>query len=307
MFLVPYPTFSSNPDPWQELKRLVLDSVTSANSRRSYEHGLTNYLEWWQAQGCPAFNKATIASYRSSLEAGGLAPATINVRMSAIRKLAVEAADNGLLAPEIASGIARARGVKQRGTRTGNWLTLAQAQELLRCPNMTSMKGIRDRAILALLLGCALRRSELAALTFEHVQQRDGRWAIVDMIGKGGRIRTVPVPAWVKVSIDEWSAISRILSGPVFRSVLKGSRVGRPLSEKTVWRVLLEYSKIAGLHPIAPHDLRRICAKLCRAAGGDLEQIQFLLGHASIQTTERYLGTEQDLAHAPNDRIRLKL
>ena len=227
--------------------------------------------------------------------------------MSAIRKLAIEAADNGLIPHEIANSIARARGVKQRGVRTGNWLTLSQAQELLRCPDLASLKGVRDRAILALLLGCALRRSELAALRFEHLQQRDGRWAIVDIIGKGGRVRTVPVPAWVKVAIDQWTTASGIGAGPVFRSVLKGGRLGSSLNEKTVWRVLLEYSTSAGLQPIAPHDLRRTCAKLCRAAGGDLEQIQFLLGHASIQTTERYLGTEQDLAHAPNDRIRLKL
>ena len=63
----------------------------------------------------------------------------------------------------------------------------------------------------------------------------------------------------------------------------------------------------AGVPGIAPHDLRRTCAKLCRAAGGELEQNQLLLGHASVQTTERYLGTKQDLVHAPNDGIKLRV
>jgi integrase/recombinase XerD len=66
-------------------------------------------------------------------------------------------------------------------------------------------------------------------------------------------------------------------------------------------------TKAAGVAGIAPHDLRSICAKLCRAAGGELEQIQLLLGHASVQTIERYLGTKQDLVHAPNDAIRLRV
>jgi integrase len=79
------------------------------------------------------------------------------------------------------------------------------------------------------------------------------------------------------------------------------------MSEKVVWQMLKSYVVAAGIPDIAPHDMRRTCAKLCRAAGGELEQIQLLLGHSSVQTTERYLGTKQDLAHAPNDAIKLKL
>jgi integrase len=229
------------------------------------------------------------------------------VRLSAIRKLAAEAADNGLVTPEIANGIARLHGIKSQGIRTGNWLTLAQAQELLRKPNPATLKGKRDKAILALLLGCALRRSEISALRVEDVQQRDGRWVIVDLVGKGRRIRTVPVPTWVKVAVEDWKAAGELNSGPLFRSVPKSNRLGTPLREKAIWRILRQYARDFALGQLAPHDLRRTCAKLCRAAGAELEQIQFLLGHASIQTTERYLGTEQDLTNAPNDRIRLKV
>lgn len=79
------------------------------------------------------------------------------------------------------------------------------------------------------------------------------------------------------------------------------------MSEKVVWQLLQPYAATAGVSGIAPHDLRRSCAKMCRAAGGELEQIQLLLGHSSVQTTERYLGTKQDLVHAPNDGIRLRI
>jgi integrase len=112
--------------------------------------------------------------------------------------------DNGLLAPEPANGITRVKGVASKGVRLGNWLTARQAQALLDAPDATTNKGLRDRAILAVLLGCRLRRSEVAALTFKHIQQRDGRWCIADLVGKHGRVRTVPT--WVKVAIDAWAA-----------------------------------------------------------------------------------------------------
>jgi integrase len=169
-------------------------------------------------------------------------------------------------------------------------------------------RGCRDRAILAVLLGCGLRRSEVAALTFKHIQQRDGRWCIVDLVGKHGRVRTIPMPTWVKVAIDAWAKLVGIADGPVFRSVNRGGKVWESaLSEKVIWQLIRPYAEAVGVAGIAPHDCRRTCAKSCRAAGGELEQIRMLLGHASVQTTERYLGTKQDLVHEPNDGIKPKL
>jgi site-specific recombinase XerD len=293
---------------WRRLKSLVLDSVSSPITRRVYNLGLDEFFAWFSQEPRPGFNKATVAAWRVALEARGLGAVSINVRITAVRKLAVEAADNGLLAPEIANGITRVKGVASKGVRLGNWLTVRQAQTLLNAPDTMTPKGLRDRAILAVLLGCGLRRSEVASLTMGHVQQRDGRWCIVDLLGKHGRIRTVPMPTWVKVAIDAWTSVASVTDGHVFRAV---NRVGQVqsvvLSEKVVWQLLQGYTAAAGVPGIAPHDLRRTCAKLCRAAGGELEQIQLLLGHASVQTTERYLGTRQDLVHAPNDGIKLRV
>jgi len=160
-----------------------------------------------------------VCAWRVALEARGLGAVSINVRITAVRKLAVEAADNGLLAPELANGITRVKGVASKGVRLGNWLTVRQAQTLLNAPDATTTKGLRDRAILAVLLGCGLRRSEVAALTVPHVQQRDGRWCIIDLVGKHGRVRTVPMPTWVKVAIDAWTSAAGIADGYVFRPV----------------------------------------------------------------------------------------
>jgi site-specific recombinase XerD len=268
---------------------------------------LDEFLAWFQQAPRPGFTKATVSAWRVSLEARGLGSSSIIIRMSAIRKLAAEAADNGLLAPELAAGIVRVKSAKTQGIRTGNWLSLRQAQALLSAPDVTTVKGLRDRAILAVLLGCGLRRSEVAALTFAHVQQRDGRWCIVDLVGKHGRVRTAPMPNWVKVAIDAWT-MGVLADGRVFRPVNRADRAnGEILSEKVVWQLIKPYAETAGVPGIAPHDLRRTCAKLCRAGGGELEQIQMLLGHASVQTTERYLGTKQDLVHAPNDVIKLRV
>ncbi len=293
---------------WRRLKALVLDSVSSPITKRVYNLGLNEFFEWYGREPRPSFTKATVSAWRVALEARGLGAVSINVRITAVRKLAVEAADNGLLAPELASGITRVKGVASKGVRLGNWLSVKQAQTLLNTPDASTTKGLRDRAILAVLLGCGLRRSEVAALTFGHVQQRDGRWCIVDLRGKDGRVRTVPMPTWVKVAIDAWATAAKATDGPVFRPVTRGGQVqAAALSEKVVWQLLRRYAVAAAVPGIAPHDLRRSCAKMCRAAGGELEQIQLLLGHASVQTTERYLGTRQNLVDAPNDAIKLRV
>ena len=153
--------------------------------------------------------------YRERLASIARRPRVVihHYRMSAIRKLAAEATDNGLLAPELAAGISRVKNAKTQGIRVGNWLSLWQAQALLSAPDITTHRGLRDRAILAVLLGCGLRRSEVAALTFNHLQQRDGRWCIVDLVGKHGRVRTAPVPTWVRVAIDAWVSPAGMLDG----------------------------------------------------------------------------------------------
>src|SRR5262249_32648650 len=129
-------------------------------------------------------------------------------------------------------------------------------------------------------------------------------WVIADLIGKAGHIRTVPVPAWVKVRVDEWTTAARLQQGTLFRAINKAGRVwGTGMTPKVVWDLVRTAARRANIERLAPHDLRRTCARLCYVAGGELEQIRFLSGHVSIQTTERYLGCHQKLRLAVNDRL----
>jgi len=292
---------------FQTVISLALDGLTSDHSRRAYEKALTNFLAWYTAEGKPGLSKATVQRYKTVLQESGLSPSTINQRMSAIRKLVQEAADNGMVDQTIANGVARVKGVKSAGVRAGNWLTKAQAQKMIEAPDVTTLKGLRDRAILGVLLGAGLRRSEIAALTFDHIQERDGRWVIVDLVGKGKRVRSVPIPSWTKAAIDEWAKAASIRTGCIFRAMHKGGYLdGETMTPQGVHDLVAHYSKALGL-TVAAHDLRRSYAKLAYKGGSGLDQIQLSLGHASIKTTEGYLGVEQDLTDAPCDRLGLRL
>jgi len=221
-----------------------------------------------------------------------------------VRRLAYEASDTGLLSPELAAGIRRVKGAKRLGVRIGNWLTIDQSRTLLQKPAVETLRGKRDRAIVALLLGCGLRRAELVGLGIEDLQIREEHWVIADLIGKGKHIRTVPVPTWAKRVVDEWTEAAGISKGRIFLRVNRfGETWGESVTPKAIWHVVRAAAQRAGIQNLAPHDLRRTCARLCHMAGGELEQIQFLLGHASVQTTERYLGCKQKLRDAVNDKI----
>lgn len=261
-------------------------------------------MDWYCSEPRLSFCKTVVVRYRMHLETRHLAPGTINLRLRAVRRLAYEASDCGLLSAELAAGIRRVKGVKKLGVRLGNWLTAEQAHSLWQAPDRERLKGKRDRAMLALLLACGLRRHELAELTFCHLQQRECHWAILDLSGKAGHVRTIPVPDWVHGLLNEWTRAAGIEAGRLFRRVSSAGRAwGEDVTEKLVWHVVKEFAAKIGVSKLAPHDLRQTCARLCRAAGGELEQIQFLLGHVSVQTTERCLGCTQRIALAVNDRI----
>ena len=275
----------------EHVKSAVLVSLRSPESQRSYRRSIEDFVCWYCSEPRLSFSKTVVTRYRIHLEGRLLAPGTINVRLAAVRRLAYEAADTGLLSPDLAAGIRRVKGAKKLGMRLGNWLTVEEARSLWQLPHIHTAKGKRDRAILAVLLGCGLRRKELIDLTLEHIQRREDHWAIVDLVGKGGHIRTVPMPDWVKQTINEWLAVAEITRGKIFRCVCrKGVVWGTDITEKVVWHVVKEYAGRLGISKLAPHDLRRSCARLCHDSGGELEQIQFLLGHVSVQMTEKYPG-----------------
>src|SRR5213082_3184471 len=229
-------------------KTAVLNSLTSPDAQRGYRHAIDEFVDWYCSDPRLAFNRIVVLRYRSHLESRQLAPGTINLPLGAVRRLAYEAADCGLLSADLAAGIRRVNGVKKLSVRLGNWLTSEQGQALWQAPDQQCLKGKRDRAMLALLLACGLRRHEAVALRLDHLQQREEHWAIVDLVGKGGHVRTVPVPDWVRTELDDWLAVAGIDRGKLFRRV---NKVGRPwgdgMTVKAVWQIVKESAKRIGV------------------------------------------------------------
>jgi site-specific recombinase XerD len=204
----------------------------------------------------------------------------------------------------LAAGIRRVKGAHRLGVRIGNWLTVEEGRRLIGAFGASTPKERRNRAMIAVLIGCGLWRAEAAALNLEDVQLREGHWVIADLNGKGDHIRIVPMPGWVKKTIDEWAVPAEITSGPLFPAINKAGRTwGKGFTPKVIWSIVKEGAASCSVTGLASHDLRRTCARLCHQAGGELEQIQLLLGHVSIETTEWHLGCKQRFQNAVNDAI----
>jgi integrase len=209
----------------ERAKTAVLNTLTSTSGQRTYDHAIREFVAWYCSEPRLAFNRTVVLRYRIHLEHQGYAPATINLRLAAVRRIAYEAADAGLLSPELAAGIRRMKGVRRIGVRLGNWLTPEQDRRLLKCATPATARELRDHAMVAMLIGCGLRRAELLALRLESIQQREEHWVIADLVGKGGHVRTVPIPTWVKSTLDAWTAAVGITNGPVFRAINKAGRL----------------------------------------------------------------------------------
>ena len=137
-------------------KSAVLDSLRSPGSKRGYRHAIDEFIQWYCSEPRLSFNKVVITRYRIFLENRQLAAGKINGRLAAVR---------------------RVKGARKLGVRLGNWLTTDEARKLWQAPALDMLKGKRDRAILAILLDCGLRRRELADQEFTHIQQREDHWA----------------------------------------------------------------------------------------------------------------------------------
>jgi site-specific recombinase XerD len=251
-------------------KSAVLNSLSYPDAQRGYRHAIYEFVEWYCSEPRLSFSKTVVVRYRMHLESRHLAPGAINLRLGAVRRLAYEASDCGLLSADLAAGIRRVKGVKKLGVRLGNWLTAEQGQALWQAPDRERLKGKRDRALLALLLACGLRPHELAELTFGHPQQREGHWAIVDLSGKGGHVRTIPVPDWVHGLLDDWTKTAGIDAGKLFRRVSSAGRAwGVAVTEKVVWHVVKEFAARTGVKKLAPSNLRSAAPRCERRIGAD--------------------------------------
>ena len=180
----------------EQSKSAVLNSLTSPSSQRSYDHAIREFIEWYCSEPRLAFNKTVVTRCRISLEQRQYAPSTINLRLAAVRRPAYKASDCGLLSPDLAAGIRRVKGARRLGVRIGNWLTAEEGRRLVSAFGASTPKERRNRAMIAVLIGCGLRRAEAAGLKLEDVQLREGHWVETirpryQVVGLGAGLSTI--------------------------------------------------------------------------------------------------------------------
>jgi integrase len=272
------------------------------NSQRAYASRLESFLGWQQSQK-PAPFVAHLKQYVAYLrDARDLAPRSVQAHVNTIKGMLRTAA---ALDPSLAAGIPQLDLVKApivRGELQGKRLTAQQAKQLLVAPGTDTVKGVRDSAILGLLLTLGLRRSEVCNLTWGHIAELDGHNVLANLKGKHGRVRTLKLPVWLWRSLTRWGGESRLdMSNPerrVFVPITKDGKVlsyRKGLTPHAIYRMLNYYTTVAGVPAVKPHDLRRTAALLSRRGGASIEQVQLMLGHASPQTTSNYIGESLDL------------
>lgn len=283
---------------------MAINAVSSRHSKRVYRDAIQRFFVFHDPRSGP-ISREVVQAWRAAMERAGRSPATINVGLSAMRRLVKEAEAGGYLDKRIADGIISIPNIKSQGIRLGNWLEPEEVQKLLALPDRATLLGKRDLAMLCLLFGAGLRRAEACSVEVSQLEQHSGRWLLVDIEGKRRRIRTVPVVDWVADYIRDWVAAAGLTEGKILRAVYRGDSLGDRLDETTVYARVLAYAKVMG-RELEPHDLRRTAARLALLGGSPIEQIQIWLGHANPVTTARYLGTRQDLVDSPGDRLGVK-
>jgi integrase len=272
------------------------------NSQRAYESRLRAFLDWRARQENAQF-VTHLKQYVGYLrDQRGLAPRSVQAHINTIKGMLKTAA---ALEPSLAAGLPQLQLVKApvvRGEVQGKRLNAQQAKALLGAPGVDTMKGVRDSAILGLLLTLGLRRSEVCNLTWGHLTEMEGHSVIQNLKGKHGRIRTLKVPVWLWRAIMKWGELSGLdMANPeqcVFVPVTKDRHVllkRYGMTPHAIYKMLNYYTKRAGLPQVKPHDLRRTAALLARRGGASIEQVQLMLGHASPQTTSNYIGETLNL------------
>jgi integrase len=274
----------------------------SPHTQRAYRSRLEAFMEWRERQE-PAPFVAHLKMYVAHLqEEQGLSPRSVQAHLNTIKGMLRTAA---ALEPRIASHLPQLDLVKAptvRGELQGNRLNAQQARQLLQAPGRETVKGLRDSAILGLLLTLGLRRSEVCTLTWGHLAELDGYKVIANLRGKHGRVRTLKLPVWLWRSLVAWGEHSGLdytdPARPVFVPITKDGKVltyRQGMTPHAIYKLVNHYTKLVGLPPVKPHDLRRTAALLARRGGATIEQVQIMLGHASPQTTSSYIGETLDL------------
>jgi len=294
------------PAVWTTAVRAVLDDVASTITRAMYGKAIKDLFSWLDSRGHPPLTEEACRNHLAYLQSQGYASATLNQRLSALRKLVVKAADLQLVPLAHAVQICRIRNIRKTTTSPAIALNRQKTEELINVPDGHTNKGKRDRLLLALLIGCALRRGEVVNLDLDDIEYVDSRAVLIRISRANGRLRSVLMPGWVEEALSAWLSAADIKKGPILRAVSRqGNVAGGRLSSQTVLDIVRKHGERIGV-TVHPEDLRRTCAKLCKPGDADLDPIRLLLGHSSLATTERYLSDRENIATVSNKRVNLR-
>lgn len=294
------------------LVNLTANSFDRPTSRIAYQRALVAFFEWF---GERELTWRNVNDYRRHLvDESGLAAASINLRLCAIRKMCKKAWLAKAITLEDHERLKHINNIKSHIVRVGTWLTKEQMQQLLDAPlNKPGLKCSRDRAMLAVMMGCGVRREELCSLTPEHFRRVKGCWTIADLLGKGNKTRTIPMGDWCASLLQTWVDLMKqhheVEGLPLFPQIKKGIKPTihkERMTTQNVYKIVQTYSKSIGIE-VTPHDLRRSFARLAEESGANLYQISLSLGHADSKTTMLYLGGNQSFTESPGQRISLEV
>ena len=271
---------------------VVVGSSRAYTTKTRHKRKLTLFFEWWAAAGRPVFCRDTVQQYMAEIATQAAFQRLHS--LAAIKRLATEAFYRGLIDHHTLTGITNIEAPRVLGSRQGNRLSAEEITAAIRKPDASTLLGKRDRLALALLFYAGLRRYEAAAVTVAHLKYMEGRPVIANLVGKGERVRTVPIPGFVMDWAQEWIALTGI-DGVLLRSVNRWGQVSNGLSGTKLLMIAKQYAGVGC------HDLRRTMGSLARRAGMELDQIQQVYGHSSVSTTQGYIGGTLNLRNAVCD------
>ena len=298
---------TSSSEEFGPLVEMVVASVAAPSTKERYGRKLRLFFEWWRgAGGRAAFSRQLVHTYMEQLRGAGAPGYDIGHSLTAIKKLAREAAYAGFVDAVTLDSILHVPAPPVFGTHLGQWLTAEEVQQLMALPNQATLVGKRDVVIFGLMLYCGLRREEVLRISFAHIKIIDGRPAIVNLTGKGNKVRSIPMPAWLFKAIQAWVDAAGLTDGRLIRQ-LRGHNptapTGPSISKQCLWELVKRYARKLGKPDLSPHDMRRTFGRLARKAGIELDQIQQSYGHANLITTQRYIGGTLDFQNAACDAL----
>ena len=299
-------TSSSSDETFRPLIEMVVASVAAPSTKDRYARKLRLFFQWWEASGRAPFSRHLVNTYLAAEKDRGAQAFDIGHSLTAIKRLAREAAYAGLVDAINLDAILQIKAPPVQGLRMGQWLTSEEVLKLMDLPDRATLTGKRDVVILGLMLYCGLRREEVLRVGFEHVKIVDGRPALVNLRGKGDKLRSIPMPIWLFRALQVWVDAAGLTDGLIVRALMghnPKAPTGKTLNKVCLWHVVKRYARKMGKDDLSPHDMRRTFGRLARKAGIELDQIQQSYGHANLITTQRYIGGTLDFQNAPCDAL----